>query len=100
MRPTYSANAAAYSLVSGCSVVAIGSAPRSGQVHLPQHRLEARLSPKRAKQEGSSDAEDAAGPLLVGTLQEVHRLILLSQPLVHIGEMIGRDVPLLRHLFQ
>src|SRR5207237_9484511 len=47
---------------------------------------------KRRQQKRSLDAVGRSGPLRHCTLEKIHRLVVLAEPGVDVGEMIGRDV--------
>src|SRR3990172_6346198 len=62
---------------------------RSGQVHLPEQRLESGVGAKAREQERALDAVQPAGSLLIGSLQPIDRSVRLPKTRVDIRQVVG-----------
>src|SRR5262249_24127150 len=63
------------------------------QVHLLEQRDEPRVGPEIGEEERALYAVDAPRPLLVGTLQQVHCCVDLTQTRIDVRKVVGRNIP-------
>ena len=61
----------------------------SGQVQSAEKCLEPRVGPQVLEQEGALDPIHASASLLVGLLQAIHGLVVLSESRVYVGQVVG-----------
>ena len=61
-------------------------------MHPPQERLEAGVGVQRGEEEGALHSVQSAGSLAVSSLQALDRTVVVPEPGVDVGQMVGRDL--------